>query len=230
MPAFQARDASSILATRTRITLTGVWRSWISARGLGPRGRRFKSDYPDHILTLTKRRGVTKIVNTTIRINEEIKARELRVISESGAQLGVLTRAEALKAAVEEGKDLVEISPNAEPPVAKVIDWGKYQYQKTKEQQRNRRSSRSGGDLKQIKIGLKIGENDLNIKLKKINEFLSDGDKVKIMIVFKGREMAHQEIGTDLLNKIIDKLSETAVVEGKPSMAGRNLSVMVRRK
>jgi len=111
-----------------------------------------------------------------------------------------------------------------------VIDWGKYQYQKTKEQQRNRRSSRSGGDLKQIKIGLKIGENDLNIKLKKINEFLSDGDKVKIMIVFKGREMAHQEIGTDLLNKIIDKLSETAVVEGKPSMAGRNLSVMVRRK
>ena len=173
---------------------------------------------------------MTKIVNATIRINEEIKARELRVVSESGEQLGVLTRTEALKIAEEEGKDLVEISPNAEPPVAKVINWGKYQYQKTKEQQRNKRSSRSGGDLKQIKIGLKIGENDLNIKLKKINEFLTNGDKVKIMIVFKGREMAHQEIGVDLLDKIIDKLSETAVVEGNPLMAGRNLSVMVRRK
>jgi translation initiation factor IF-3 len=111
-----------------------------------------------------------------------------------------------------------------------VIDWGKYQYQKTKEQQRNKRSARSGGGLKQIKIGLKIGENDLNIKLKKINEFLTDGDKVKIMIVFKGREMAHQEIGADLLNKIIEKLSEVAIVESKPSMAGRNLSVMVRRR
>jgi translation initiation factor IF-3 len=135
-----------------------------------------------------------------------------------------------LRRAEEEGKDLVEISPNTEPPVAKVINWGKYQYQKTKEQQRNRRSSRSGGDLKQIKIGLKIGENDLNIKLKKINEFLAEGDKVKIMIVFKGREMAHQEIGMDLLKKIIEILSDTAVVENKPVMAGRNLSVMVRRK
>ena len=135
-----------------------------------------------------------------------------------------------MKKAEEEGKDLVEISPNAEPPVAKVINWGKYQYQKTKEQQRNKRSSRAGGDLKQIKIGLKIGENDLNIKLKKISEFLADGDKVKIMIVFKGREMAHQEIGMDLLNKIIEKLSEVAVVEDKPVFAGRNLSVMARRK
>ncbi|MCL1929647.1 translation initiation factor IF-3 [Candidatus Saccharibacteria bacterium] len=151
-------------------------------------------------------------------------------MSESGEQLGVLTRAEALRIAAAEGKDLVEISPNAEPPVAKVINWGKYQYQKTKEQQRNKRSSRSGGDLKQIKVGLKIGENDLNIKLKKIDEFLADGNKVKIMIIFKGREMAHQEIGMDLLDKIIDKLSDTAVVESKPSMAGRNLSVMVRRK
>ena len=169
------------------------------------------------------------VINQKIRINEQIRANELRVIGESGEQLGILSRQDALKAAEEAGLDLVEISPNADPPVAKIVDWGKYQYQKMKEQQRNRKNAK-GGDVKQMRLGLKIGQNDLEIKLRKIREFLNDGDKVKIMIFFRGREMAHQEIGHELMNKIIEMLAEDAIVEGKPVMAGRNLSVSVRRK
>lgn len=151
------------------------------------------------------------------------------MIGPDGEQLGVMSRQQALSEAETKGLDLVEISPQASPPVAKIVDWGKYQYQKMKEQQRNRKNAK-GGDVKQMRLGLKIGQNDLEIKLRKIREFLGDGDKVKIMIFFRGREMAHQEIGHELMNKIIEMLAEDAIVEGKPVMAGRNLSVSVRRK
>ena len=127
------------------------------------------------------------------------------------------------------GLDLVEISPNANPPVVKIIDWGKYQYQKMKEQARAKKNAKSS-ELKQIRLGLKIGENDLNIKVRKTLELLEDGDRVKIMIVFRGREMAHKEIGTDLMNKIIEKLGPDVIVDGKSQMSGRNLTFMVRHK
>ena len=136
---------------------------------------------------------------------------------------------DALRAAEEAGLDLVEISPNANPPVAKVIDWGKYQYQKMKDQQRNRRSVKSG-DLKQMRFGLKIGAGDLEVKLKKIRKFLEGGHKVRIQVVYKGREMAHKEIGYELINKIMGHLEEEAILEQKPQMAGRNLSVVIRSK
>ena len=127
------------------------------------------------------------------------------------------------------GLDLVEISPNANPPVVKIIDWGKYQYQKMKEQSRAKKNAKSS-ELKQIRLGLKIGENDLNIKVRKTLELLEGGDRVKIMIVFRGREMAHKEIGTDLMNKIIEKLGPDVIVDGKSQMSGRNLTFMVRHK
>ena len=136
---------------------------------------------------------------------------------------------EALKLAEEAGVDLVEISPNANPPVAKIIDWGKYQYQKMKEQQKNKRNAKSV-EIKQMRFGLKIGSGDLEIKLRKIKKFLESGDKVKIQIVFKGREMAHKEIGFDIANKILSLLEEDAILEQKPQMAGRNLSLVVRSK
>ena len=136
---------------------------------------------------------------------------------------------EALKLAEEAGVDLVEISPNANPPVAKIIDWGKYQYQKMKEQQKNKRNAKSV-EIKQMRFGLKIGSGDLEIKLRKIKKFLESGDKVKIQIVFKGREMAHKEIGFDMANKILSLLEEDAILEQKPQMAGRNLSIVVRSK
>ncbi|MFC2447903.1 MAG: translation initiation factor IF-3, partial [Candidatus Nanoperiomorbus sp.] len=143
------------------------------------------------------------IANHSIRINGQIRARELRVIGASGDQLGVMPTARALDKAREVGLDLVEISPNAAPPVAKIVDWGKYQYQKMKEQQRNRKNAHSS-EIKQMRLGLKISQNDLNIKLRKVRKFLLDGDKVKIQLIFRGREMAHPEVGRDLLSKILD--------------------------
>jgi translation initiation factor IF-3 len=163
------------------------------------------------------------------RINGDIRYPEVRVISADGAQLGIMSSRDAQLMARDAGLDLVEISPNANPPVVKIIDWGKYQYQKMKEQARAKKNAKSS-ELKQIRLGLKIGENDLNIKIRKIKEFLSEGHRVKIMIVFRGREMTHKEVGTELMNRIIDLLSEDAIVDGKSTMSGRNLSFTVRRK
>ena len=138
---------------------------------------------------------------------------------------------EAQLLAKEQGVDLVEIAANANPPVVKIIDWGKYQYQKMKEEAKNRKKAREKqSELKQMKIGLKISENDLNIKVRKMRGFLDGGDRVKIMIIFRGREMAHKELGSELLNKVTGLLGDDIIVEGKPQMNGRNLSVQVRKK
>lgn len=153
----------------------------------------------------------------------------MRVISADGAQLGIMSSKEAQLKAHEAGLDLVEISAGANPPVVKIIDWGKYQYQKMKEQSKAKKKAKSS-ELKQIRLGLKIGENDLNIKIRKINEFLEDGDRVKVMLVFRGREMAHKEVGVDLMNKIIEKLGDQVIIDGKSQMSGRNLTFMVRHK
>ena len=140
-----------------------------------------------------------------------------------------MSRADALKEAEAHGVDLVEISPGANPPVAKVIDWGKYQYQKMKEQQRSKQKSKQS-ELKQMRFGLKIGSGDLEIKLRKIRAFLAEGHKVRIQIFYRGREMAHKELGYDMINKIIGLLEDDAIVEQQPMMAGRNLSITVRSK
>ena len=138
---------------------------------------------------------------------------------------------EAQLLAKEQGVDLVEIAANANPPVVKIIDWGKYQYQKMKEEAKNRKKAREKqSELKQMKIGLKISDNDLNIKVRKMRGFLDDGDRVKILIIFRGREMAHKEIGQELLDKVVALLGDDAILEGKSQMNGRNLSVQVRKK
>lgn len=140
-----------------------------------------------------------------------------------------MSRAEALQEAEKAGVDLVEISPAADPPVAKVIDWGKYQYQKMKELQKNRKSNKQN-ELKQMRFGLKIGTGDLEIKLRKIRSFLEAGHKVRIQIFYRGREMAHKELGYVMIDRITSLLEEDAIVEQKPQMAGRNLSIVVRSK
>jgi len=140
-----------------------------------------------------------------------------------------MSLSEALKIAEEAGVDLIEISPNADPPVVKVVDWGKYQYQKMKEQRKNQKHAKAV-ELKQMRMGLKIGANDLEIKLRKIREFLKEGHKVKIFIFFRGREMAHQELGYEMIDRIVLLLENDAILEQKPQMAGRNLSIVVRSK
>ena len=173
------------------------------------------------------------IKNTVSRtkLNGEIRYPEVRVIGTNGEQLGIMSSKEAQVLAKEQGVDLVEIAANANPPVVKIIDWGKYQYQKMKEEAKNRKKAREKqSELKQMKIGLKISDNDLNIKVRKMREFLEDGDRVKILIVFRGREMAHKEIGQELLDKVLALMEDIAIVEGKAQFNGRNLSVGVRKK
>lgn len=143
--------------------------------------------------------------------------------------LGVIPTAKALDLAKEAGVDLIEVSPNADPPVAKILDWGKYNYQQTKKAQAAKKNQKSK-DMKQIRFGLKIGENDLDIKLKKVREFLEDGHKVKISAFFRGRELAHPEIGRQLLAKVVEKLEDVASVEQQPTMAGKLLSMTVKKK
>ena len=138
-----------------------------------------------------------------------------------------MSRQEALQAARDAELDLVEISPNANPPVAKIIDWGKYNYQKTKQLQKSKKNAKSS-DLKQMRFGLKISDHDIDVKLKKVISFLEDGDKVRISVIFRGRELAHKEIGFSLMDKIIKLISDISVVDQPPQFAGRQISAVVR--
>jgi translation initiation factor IF-3 len=138
-----------------------------------------------------------------------------------------MTKGEALRAAEEAGLDLVEISPDASPPVAKIVDWGKFNYQRTKQLQKNKRNVKVV-EIKQMRFGLKIGENDLAVKLRKVTGFLEAGHKVKIGVWYKGREMAHQELGYKLAQKVISMFGDGVVVEQPPMLAGRQLSFVIR--
>ncbi|OGL25581.1 translation initiation factor IF-3 [Candidatus Saccharibacteria bacterium RIFCSPHIGHO2_12_FULL_49_19] len=141
--------------------------------------------------------------------------------------MGVLSRSEALAAAEEAGMDLVEVSPDADPPVAKIVDWGKYNYQRTKQAQKTRKKSRPL-DLKQMRVGLKIGAHDLEVKLRKVSGFLEAGHKVKIAVIYRGRELAHRDLGYKLAERIINDLGEGLVVDQPPQFAGRQLTFVVR--
>ena len=123
--------------------------------------------------------------------------------------------------------DLVEISPNANPPVAKIVDWGKYNYQRTKQLQKNRRNTKTL-EVKQMRFGLKIGDHDLEVKLSKVRKFLENGHKVKLVIFYRGRELAHKELGFELANRVIELLDESAIVEQQPQLSGKQLVFVVR--
>jgi translation initiation factor IF-3 len=123
--------------------------------------------------------------------------------------------------------DLVEVSPHAKPPVCKILDWGKYTYQKTKQLQQGKKKQKSVS-IKQIRFGLKIGEHDFNIKLKKIRDFLEDGHIVRVSAFFRGREMAHKELGHDLLKKVVDAASDISTVDQPASMSGKQLTIVLR--
>ncbi len=138
-----------------------------------------------------------------------------------------MSRQEALQAAQDRELDLVEISPSADPPVCKIVDWGKYNYQRTKQLQKNRKTAKSL-DMKQIRFGLRIGAHDLQIKLDRARKFLDAGHKVKITLVYRGREQAHKEIGFQMAQKVIQDFGDTIVVDQDPQLAGRQLSFVIR--
>ena len=138
-----------------------------------------------------------------------------------------MSRSEALQLAAERELDLVEISPNANPPVAKIVDWGKYNYQKTKQASQNKRNAKAL-EVKQMRFGMKISEHDLGVKLRKVTGFLEAGHKVKITIFYRGRENAHKDLGFKLAEKVISQFGETVVVDQQPQLTGKQLNFVVR--
>ena len=149
------------------------------------------------------------------RVNERIRVREIRVIDDTGQQLGIMPPPQALAIAKQKGLDLVEISPTAVPPVCRIMDFGKYQYQEQK-RAREARKHQKVIEVKEIKFRPKVDEHDYQFKKKHIERFLEDGDKVKATIFFRGREMAHPEIGRRILERLVQELSEVAVAESMP--------------
>jgi translation initiation factor IF-3 len=138
-----------------------------------------------------------------------------------------MSRSEALKAAEDQELDLVEISPEADPPVAKIVDWGKFNYQRTKQANKNKKASKTL-EMKQMRFGLKISEHDLGVKMKKVSGFLDAGHKVKITAFFRGRELAHKDLGFKLADKVIADFGDTIIVDQQPQLAGKQLSFVVR--
>ena len=163
------------------------------------------------------------------RINGEITAKEVRLISGEGEQLGVVSLKEALSMAAEKDVDLVEISPTAKPPVCKLMDFGKYKYEQSKKRDEAKKKQKQV-QIKEIKFRPGTDEGDYNIKMRNVKRFLEDGDKVKITLRFRGREMAHQEFGAQLLERVKADLEELAAVESFPKMEGRQMVMMVAPK
>ncbi|HEY1304908.1 MAG TPA: translation initiation factor IF-3 [Vicinamibacterales bacterium] len=164
-----------------------------------------------------------------VRTNERIRVREIRVIDENGQQLGIMPPPQALVIARQKGLDLVEISPTAVPPVCRIMDFGKYQYQ---EQKRSREAKKHQRviEVKEIKFRPKVDEHDYQFKKKHIERFLSDGDKVKATIFFRGREMAHPEIGRRILERLLGELAEVALAETSPRMEGNQMHVILSQR
>jgi translation initiation factor IF-3 len=157
-----------------------------------------------------------------VSYNEKIRAREVRLIDEDGKQLGIVPTFEALKLARERELDLVEISPTATPPVCKIMDYGQFKYQLAKKAHEAKKKQ-TVVQVKEIKLGLKIEEHDLGVKVRHIREFLTDGDKVKITIMFRGREILHKAMGENLALKVIEELKGMGTLEQKPKFEGRNI-------
>ena len=162
-------------------------------------------------------------------VNEGIRARELRLIADDGAQLGVKSKQEALQMAEQANLDLVLVAPKAKPPVAKIMDYGKYRFELQKKQ-REARKKQKGINVKEVRLSPTIDTNDFNTKMKNARKFLSKGDKVKVSIRFKGRAITHKEIGREVLDRFAEETSDVATVESKPKMDGRSMFLMLAPK
>ncbi|WAR47060.1 translation initiation factor IF-3 [Methylomonas rapida] len=163
------------------------------------------------------------------RLNDEITARRVRLIGAEGEQVGVVSIAEALQTAYDASMDLVEISPNADPPVCKVMDYGKYQFEQNKKLQAAKKKQKQI-QIKEIKFRPGTEEGDYQVKLRSLIKFLNEGDKTKITVRFKGRELSHRELGMDLLKRIETDLEEIAAVEQFPKLEGRQMVMVMGPK
>jgi len=163
------------------------------------------------------------------RINEMIRVREVRLIDDEGNQLGIISTQEAVRLAKEKELDLVEVSPNANPPVCKILDYGKYRFEQEKKL-RDSKKNQKVLKLKEIRMQPKIGAGDLDTKARHIQEFLDEGDKVKVTIRFRGRELAHTELGFEVLNEVTKRLTSAYNIDKPAAMDGRNMSMTISPK
>ncbi|MBC7264525.1 MAG: translation initiation factor IF-3 [Chloroflexi bacterium] len=168
-------------------------------------------------------------ISRDYRINEEIWTPEVRLIDETGRQLGIFSIRDALRLAQERDLDLVEVAPNASPPVCRLLNYGKFLYERAKKE-REARKAQKVTEIKEIRMRPKIGEHDINVKLRRVREFLDEGAKVKIRVRFRGREMSYQELGRKLLDDIAARLADVAMVEQEPHMEGPTMLMLVTSK
>ena len=168
-------------------------------------------------------------IEATHRINEQIRLSPVRVVSQNGEMLGAMPTAEALDLARQASLDLVEVAPDERPPVCRIMDYGKYKYELSKKDHQSRRHQKST-QVKEIKLRPRTDKHDLGIKIRQIKEFLADGNKTKVTLTFRGREMANQEMGRTLMNLVIAEMAETGTIEYAPRMEGRSLIMIVAPK
>lgn len=164
-----------------------------------------------------------------MRLNHEIRAAKLRLIDADGTQLGIVSLGDALEKAESKGFDLAEISPNTDPPVAKLLDWGKYQYEKEKQAAKSRKKQKNI-ELKQVRLGLKTDKHDIMVKQRATTKFLESGHKVRVNLRFRGREITHPDLGRSVLEGFYQPLKELADLEQAPSLSGRELSMILARR
>ena len=157
-----------------------------------------------------------------IQINDEIRDKEIRVIGSDGSQLGIMSSSKALSMAEAANLDLVKIAPQAQPPVCKIMDYGKYRFEQAKREKEARKNQKVV-DVKEIRLSLNIDTHDFNTKLNHTQRFIKGGDKVKVSIRFRGREMGHPELGTEIMNRFAEACQEFAVVEKPAKLEGRNM-------
>ena len=164
-----------------------------------------------------------------LMINEQIRDKEVRLIGEDGEQLGIMSAKEAQKLAEEAGLDLVKIAPTAKPPVCKIVDYGKYKYEQTRKEKEAKKKQKVI-DVKEIRLSPNIDTNDLNTKVNAARKFLSKGDKVKVTLRFRGREMAHMNSSKHILDDFAEELKDIAVVEKAPKVEGRSMTMFLTEK
>ena len=174
-------------------------------------------------------REVSLIAVTDYQVNEEIRDREVRLIGENGEQLGIMSGSVAMQIAIEKDLDLVKIAPGSNPPVCKIMDYGKYRFEQSKREKEARKNQRVI-EIKEIRMSPSIGENDFLVKLRNGQKFLADGDRVKVTVRFRGREMAHTNIGEQLLRDFAGKCAEIANLDKQPKLEGRNMSIFLSPK
>ena len=168
-------------------------------------------------------------IKDQLRVNEMVRAREVRLVDENGEQLGVFSSREAFRIAQERGLDLVEVAPNAKPPVCKLMDYGRYKYEQAK-REREARKKQKVITIKEVKMRPNIDDHDFAVRQRQAESFLRDGDKVKATIMFRGREVVHAQLGKEVLDRLLETVKDICVVERPPRLEGRNMIMILAPK